>query len=528
MKKTFFALILFVISYNVYALNDFQINPSEIDINDKGNNLISDLNAEYKIDTKNFTQSKEDTKKAKEYTKKIIDIIFSKDKYETKRKKMLDEEYINPENGFETLTSSITIENFIEELDSLVISYEYIKQIDITIFDFGVLSTVYLPNVKTNDGLKNLLINFYLKENNGYKIYMPWYTTGENIEKYFSDLATSEDNGNNVGGSFNSITLENQEKFDSSFLQTFYNSYAAQNVSVSALKDADVNSYGSGFFIRPGVVVTTWTLFLKILNNSEVIYVNDPFGNVYSVEGVIAADTTYDIVILKINEEKGQAVKLTSTPLKTGEGIFTITSKNNSSFSVNYGNNISTQNDSFKNLFTLTNSDEGSALYNKAGEVVAFNTSSIINNTTSIANSTKYLTKLQNILNDTAFTNIKTTSLASFKEKYYYDYAQEKEINNVPKNIWNKYKTIGDLEKNITLKLIKANYTDHILSLRYKNNIQNSINSLYLSANYQESLKKEGYKLTYETATKKIYENKKYQIIIKENLDYLIIIIKEQ
>ena len=53
------------------------------------------------------------------------------------------------------------------------------------------------------------------------------------------------------------------------------------------------------------------------------------------------------------------------------------------------------------------------------------------------------------------------------------------------------------------------------------------IDSLYLVSNYTRELVKEGYKLTYQDNNKTIYSNKKYKIIIKDNLNYLIILIME-
>ena len=83
------------------------------------------------------------------------------------------------------------------------------------------------------------------------------------------------------------------------------------------------------------------------------------------------------------------------------------------------------------------------------------------------------------------------------------------------------------MDKTITLPLVKSSYKDGILSLRYKNSASESLSTMYLVNDYIEKLKENGYENTYDTLEKKIYKNNKYQVIIKENMSYLIILIVE-
>ena len=53
------------------------------------------------------------------------------------------------------------------------------------------------------------------------------------------------------------------------------------------------------------------------------------------------------------------------------------------------------------------------------------------------------------------------------------------------------------------------------------------IDSLYLLSKFVEDLLKQGYQLTYQDNDKVIYANNKYKIIIKNNFNYLIIVIME-
>ena len=54
------------------------------------------------------------------------------------------------------------------------------------------------------------------------------------------------------------------------------------------------------------------------------------------------------------------------------------------------------------------------------------------------------------------------------------------------------------------------------------------LDSLYLVSNYTDILEKDGYKKTFDKNNKLIYEGKKYKVVVKNNLDYLIILIMEK
>ena len=107
----------------------------------------------------------------------------------------------------------------------------------------------------------------------------------------------------------------------------------------------DKHIYGSGFYLREGIVVTTWSLFKQFLTDGDNIYVNDCNGNTYDVLGVVAADSTYDVVIFKINKETGKRVTLgDTTELYSSNNVFTIYSRYNSGFSIYFGTNLSVRN----------------------------------------------------------------------------------------------------------------------------------------------------------------------------------------
>lgn len=525
MKKRFFLIISLLLFSNVVVAKEFVIDPTKIDLADKVGTLINETNSSYMINA-DFVSAKNSDEEVKSYTKSLLEIIFGNESYEVKRQRLMNEGVLSDTNGFDTLTSSILIESFIKNLYASDLSYDYIKYIYTTDISDGTLSYVYLSNVLKDGQKDDMVLTFYLKRvRNVLRLYIASFTTGDKISEYFKQIGNDEDNGDNVGGKFNSITIAGSEDVSEEKLREFYEKYHEQNVSISAVSNADVNSYGSGFFIRKGVIATTWSLFLQMLNTSEFIYVNDTNGNVYKISGVVTVDTKYDIALIKLTEEAGEPVQFSKT-INSKENVFTITSKNNSSFSVNYGTYLGSSNDVIKSNFSLANSDVGSALYNKEGQVIGFNTSNVINATLAEANNTKYLEEVQDKLINTAFEKIEYVGIDELKDKYYFDIKEEETINNIPEKKWNEIKKIGQLEENLQLELVKASYEDGLVSLRYKNSVK-ALDSLVLTIDFETALEDEGYECIYTANNKKIYKNGDREVIIKNSLGYLIIVITE-
>ena len=65
------------------------------------------------------------------------------------------------------------------------------------------------------------------------------------------------------------------------------------------------------------------------------------------------------------------------------------------------------------------------------------------------------------------------------------------------------------------------------MSLRFANSAKGMLDSIYLASGFTEELLNQGYKLTYCNEQKTIYKSDKYQVVLKDNFDYLIIIIME-
>ena len=74
------------------------------------------------------------------------------------------------------------------------------------------------------------------------------------------------------------------------------------------------------------------------------------------------------------------------------------------------------------------------------------------------------------------------------------------------------------------MKLVKGYYKDGIISLRYKNDISNYIDTMQFASSYIENLKNKGYNEKTSSKSKIILENGKNKIVIMSEFDYLIVV----
>ena len=529
MKK----MLLFFISFITFStVNAFNINIDKVDVNSRGRGLATQLDSSYKIDVQDFDHLIVNDENVVKLVKKMINISVSNANEDDKKKEYTQYMYMDKSDGSKTLAGTIFRDTYFQELRKYKISGGYISDVKTVPFNNDVLAFAYIKDAKINNKDNEIVLTYWLKKDNGeYKIYYPWITISTKLDDFFEKIADGEDEGDIIGSSYNSLSLEKDgmNEVDESILEDVYSKNKNKVVQISGMVDNGVSTYGSGFFIRDGVIVTTWSLLQEFLTKCSYIYVNDVNGEVYKISGVIAIQTDYDVAVLKLDKLGGEAVSFTlSSNLKLDDKLFTINSKNNSGFSVNYGTFISLENGRLKNLLAISNGDVGSALFNKDGNVVGFTVNDQLNSELSFANSTDYLMELQRILMNQEFDNIKSTVLDDFKENYYVAYGEEKEKNSISDKVWEKLRKVGNIEENINLTLIKGSYENHIMSLRYRASSSSMIDSIYLVANYIEELENEGFVLVQDEDNKKVYDSSDYKVVIKEMFNYLIIIVVEK
>ncbi len=73
------------------------------------------------------------------------------------------------------------------------------------------------------------------------------------------------------------------------------------------------------------------------------------------------------------------------------------------------------------------------------------------------------------------------------------------------------------------MKIVKANYYNGVVSIRYKNNLD-TIRPMKMAESFKNYLLNNGFKEELYSDKKCIYEKGNYQVILIEEFDYLIVI----
>lgn len=528
MKKILFTIILLLVF--ICDVKAFNIDMDKISVTGKVDKTISSLDKKYDIDLEGFVLSSSNDNRAIAFSKKIVNLTFNNKGTESRKKDLTNYLYISNDDGFETLSGVMFLDVYLKTIEDNDISLGRIVDVRTASFNQNdIISFVYVKNALVNGEEKDIVLSYWLKDNGGeYKVFYPWISFNDNVKKHFEEIGYIEETGKIIGEAYNKMSLDGNENtfIDENKLYQLYQDNKESVVQITSM--GDVNNYGSGFYLSEGFVVTTWSLFLQFLTEGNYIYVNDCNGNTYDVLGVVSAQPTYDVVVLKIDEKVGKKVTLgNSNEVYSSNKLFTINSKYNSGFSINYGTNISYSNGRYKNMFALSASDVGSALFNDYGEVVGINVGDKLYSELSYANSTDYLKTLQYKLVNNDYEKIKYTKLDTFKKKYYITVDKEDTYKQVNDDIWNKYNKVSSFEEKIKMDLLKASHRDGILSLRYKNDTKGMLDSIYLASDFTEYLTNHGFKLTFYNDQKHIYKSEEYQIILKDNFNYLIVLIME-
>ena len=571
MKKIIIGTIVLLFSIvSVCALsNNFSINSSKLSLfsNNKKDSVLDNFNDNYEL---SHSISSTDVKEEEiiKLTKKMTYLLLgdfnnyneSSEEYYKRHQEYLsmgahrtypkDE---NSQSGYDesnqnysfAVISAFTLPSLFLKFDEIEVIYNSYGDIRITNLDSLdlVISSITLPKVKIKeendyDPSKydivetNLMITYYfLKINDEYKLCYLYGETGEAFEEYFTSLENTE----------NKSTMQAAMPYDSE-LKNLYNyskldmvteeqtnSIYNSNKNNIVILNSYYNNYSvgtaNGFFINNGLIITTWNFLEKALTEAQYIAIKDSNGISYSIDGIVTANPETDIAVIKLKENINRKVNLgSSEELKIEDPIFIISSKRGVGLTLQKG--IIIANDGYiQSAIPLSNTDEGSPLLDKNGNVVGINTAKQINTSISLAVNSNVLKEVQNKFNNIDFEMIETISFNELKEKYYYiKYNDEVVANNISKRKWKEYSKIGNIEENIKLELVKASYKDGVVSLRYQNGISDFISSMQLSSSFREQLIKDGYKEVLKGNKKYIYENKKYQVIVMDEFDYLIVV----
>lgn len=540
-----------------YSINDISLN-----INDKNNSIMNNFNDKYSLNISTSSENSDLEEEIKLLTKKTTYLLFgpfnnqnesSKDFY-NRYKEWLNLRY-NPEipkgdsiNGFDVnsqeykddLVSGMAIAQIFNQVEERGFIYNSYGDIRVSIGDEIIESTIVIPNMKMKsenkeDPMKydyiktNFIMHYFYKNLNGtWKLYYLYGEDATDIDEYFNALENTESKVMSIAPSYESniskiYSFDKLNAVTDSEISSIFNKNASNIVFLNGYYNNMVVASANGFFIGDGLILTTWKFLEKSLLNAQYITIKN-LEKSMNIEGIVTVNPEVDIAIIKVKERNKSVDLGDSKDLNLEDPVVIISSKSGTGLVTQKG--IVTYNkDYLKTSIPLTDTDEGSPLLNIKGEVIGINTSKLTNSSMSIANNSNGLIELKSKFKDINYDDIDAISFEKLKENYYYiKYDKEQVINNIPKSKWKKYSKIGSIDEKIKLELLKANYKNGIVSLRYKNNISKYISSMQLALSFKEQLKTDGFKEVFNSSNKAIYESNKYQIIIMDEHEYLIIV----
>ena len=569
MKKLLISIcIIFIGCTSVFALaNGFSIDTSNLSFtNSKKTSIVNNFNEEYNLSYSITSNDSEFEEQIINLSKKVTYLLLGKannvdessEEYYRRHQDYLGLRY-NPEvpkdestiTGLDyesqefkdDLVSGITIPSMFLILDELGIVYSSIGNVRVSKTDDAVMSMVSLPNITIKEESKenpmeyettktNLIMYYYFKELNGeYKLYYLMGETTDSLNEYFAEVESTEDKSvMQVAPSYDTSLSDiydysKLEALSDEQINEIYNNNSKNIVVLNSYYNNMNVASANGFFINDGLVITTWNFLEKSLIDAQYIAIKDSQGNNLTIEGIVTANPETDIAVIKLKDKTGTSANLgNSDNIKTEDPAFIISSKTSVGLTIQKG--IIVANDGYiQTAIPLSLSDEGSPLINSQGQVVGINTAKQVNTSISLAVNANVLKEIQNKFANIEFSNLETISFDSLKEQYYYiKYNDEVVKNNIPSNKWEEYSKIGNIKESINLELVKANYEDGIVSLRYQNGISKYISSMQLASQFKNNLLENGYNEVLNSSKKCIYEGKDYQIVIIEEFNYLIIV----
>ena len=499
------------------------INSDRIDATDDTKSKEIEEELSYSIDDKTDDEKEEiklNEKNISEYSKDITKEVFDK----------------NPNKEISALITSDFLIYYNEKsykLGEIEIDYENLTLSEVTDNSDYIISTVTLDKVEVNKNNKyeELLVNYYFVLDEGnYKLQRINLEDKKDIEKYLDDTKQNEKPNEIVAGekyisNDTNYDYSKLDKINDSDIKKIYNENSKNIVMLNTIAYSATVNRATGFFLSPGVIVTSWSYLQSSFIQGQAIIVSDIDDNAYKISGVITLDSNSDIVVLKLNKNVNRKTVLSSKQLLKNDPVVAITSKTGVGFTTAIGI-VSSVGDSIISVLPLNKNDWGSPLFNINGQVVGMNTSKLINSEISNSSKLDSLRSLQQTLLKTSFKDIKSRTLDEIKKEYYFQGKnQEKIRNSIPEEIWKKYRKIGNIEENIRLDLIKASYYDDTVSLRYHNNTSEYIDSFSYITDFETKLLKEGYKKEIDYNEKKLYKKGQTKIVIMKEFDYLIIVL---
>lgn len=570
MKKIFVSLLLifYCLSTVLAATTTFNVDSSKMTLTHQSNSnkITNEFNRNYQLSYSLTNENEQLKQEIEALSRKTTYLLLgdvdtlneSPEDYYKRHEEYLNLRYnpdipkdpdsplgldMNSQEFADDVVSGMNIPSMFNLLDERNIVYNGIDSIRVSVNDDMVISTVILSNVRMRQENEdnpmeydyvntNLVLYYFFKNLDGqYKLYYLFGETDDSLNEYNEEVSDNENYkamaiASNQDSNLKQIyDFSKLDAIDENTYTEIYNQNYKNIILINSYYNNNKVNSAHGLVIDDGIVVTTWSSFEQSLKEAQYVVLRDNNGNVYNLDGIVTINPEVDLVVLKTKEKINSSIVLgSSNSVNIEDSVFSISSKSGIGLTVNAG--IVTSNDSFlQHSNPITIAEQGSPLFNDKGEVIGLNTAKSVNSDVSIAIKAEALQEIKNKFNNIVFEQIECVSFDTLKEKYYYtNLNAEKIVNKIPKKQWNEFKKVGNIEKNISLNLLKASYDNNVISLRYENSLSNVMNGMQVAGGFINQLLNDGYKEVLNSDTKKIYQNNKYKVIIMDEFDYLIIV----
>lgn len=569
MKKKIFLILPIIVLMIFIVITVIDKKESKIDFNtdiklsvkdNKLNNTIKSFsNTKYQIeqiDIKELTIEEENEiiETATNITNAFNEIdndkyISNIEKYAVRMPSVkLEEDLIFTEEFKNWSKNIMQLESLAQLFRNRSATFEAIKGTKITyISKERVLIQVYVDNYRITYGQTKYGLDaifeyeiVYEEVSKKYKVNkmeVEWVT---DLEKYYQNTETKERNQNkfnsNALSNISSYIPESYTNFDFTKLKTVTQSQTATiyNKNKDSVVIIDSASEGglptgsaSGFYIREGIIMTSYTsIYSMIENGAKRYYAVDNEEKIIEIEGIVTVYPEINVAILKLKEETGLPVTIgNSNSLEENDPIVVISSSLGLNASIKLGIYFDSLDDDYKIIRTslpLIDGDNGSAIFNLNGDVIGINTSvstseseynSGLNNAVDI----NIVKDVINKLKEDNFKDIKVYSFDKIIQK-----ETTKVINEVDENIWSKYQQLPLITNIYPVNLYSAYINENYLIIRYRQDNYNILTNEEVINLYIKNLTANEFKQT----SNNVYTKNNITIRIQNNLGYIILIIE--
>lgn len=559
-----FLLILTVGCISFAKSNGILINDETFLLDKKEKNTLLNFDSNFEIEEDNNDNNYDLKEEIIELTKKTTYLLLgeanskneSSENYYKRHQDYLNLRY-NPEvpkdeNSFigldensqeykDDLLSGISVPGMFLMLSELDVKYSTYGEIRVTITDdINTIGMITLPNITMKEKNENnpseyntiqtdLTMYYYFKKlNNEFKLLYIYGETKDDIKEYIynSDektgiLSRDKDYNSQLKDLYN---FSKADDITNDTLSNIYNENNSKIVFLSSTYNTGIVEMANGFFINEGLIITTYNYIEKSLMNAQNILIKDSLDTVYELDGIVTLDYENDIAILKIKNRNQNYIDIPEDIIiQKEDAVITLNSK--IGVGLNTSKGIITEIDeNIQTSLPVTEEMQGSPVFNSEGKLIGMINSKTINTSISKVTKAEIIKEYYNKLKEKDYDDINAITFNELKENYYIKYSEEKEVNNITEKRWKQFNEVENIEDFIDLKLIKGSYKDGIISLRYKNEISDYMDTLMFAEEYKNNLKNKGYIENNISDSKSLYENENYQIIIMTEFDYLIII----